>query len=78
MLLNVLFSYCPQSTININGSIIKSSNSQKLLGVTIDSNFTFQEHINNLYRKPSQNYMRCPEYHIIYHQIRSVSCSKSL
>ena len=55
MLLNVLFSYCPQSaTININGSIIKSSNSQKLLGVTIDSNFTFQEHINNLYRKPSQ------------------------
>ena len=54
MLLNVLFSYCPQSTININGSIIKSSNSQKLLGVTIDSNFTFQEQINSLCQKSSQ------------------------
>ena len=54
MLLNVLFSYCPQSTININGSIIKSSNSQKLLGVTTDSNFTFQEQINSLCQKSSQ------------------------
>ena len=54
MLLNVLFSYFPQSTININGSIIKSSNSQKLLGVTIDSNFTFQEQINSLCQKSSQ------------------------
>ena len=55
MLLNVLFSYCPQSaTININGSIIKSSNSEKLLGVTIDSNFTFQEQINSLCQKSSQ------------------------
>ena len=42
------------ATINIDGSIIKSSNSQKLLGVTIDSNFTFEEHINNLCRKASQ------------------------
>ena len=42
------------ATINIDGSIIKRSNSQKLLGVTIDSNFTFQEHINNLYQKSSQ------------------------
>ena len=30
------------ATINIDDSIIKSSNSQKLLGVTIDSNFTFE------------------------------------
>ena len=42
------------ATINIDGSIIKRSNSQKLLGVTIDSNFTFKEHINNLYQKSSQ------------------------
>ena len=42
------------ATINIDGSIIKRSNSQKFLGVTIDSNFTFEEHINNLYQKSSQ------------------------
>ena len=38
-----------QSAImNIDGSIIKISNSQKLLGVTIDINFAFEEHINSL------------------------------
>ena len=42
------------ATINIDGSIIKSSNLQKLLGVTIDSNFTFEQHINSLCRKSSQ------------------------
>ena len=42
------------ATINIEGSIIKSSNSLKLLGVTIDSDFTFEEHINSLCRKSSQ------------------------
>ena len=29
---------------NINGSVIKSSNSEKFLGITIDSDFTFEEH----------------------------------
>ena len=42
------------ATTNIDGSIIKSSNSQKLVGVAIDSNFTFEEHINNSCRKSSQ------------------------
>ena len=42
------------TTININGSVIKSSNSEKLLGITIDSAFTFKEHINTLCRKASQ------------------------
>ena len=37
------------ATLNIDGSIIKSSNVQKLLGVTIRSNFTFEEHISNAY-----------------------------
>ena len=40
--------------ININGSVIESSNSEKLLGITIDSDFTFEEHINTLCRKASQ------------------------
>ena len=29
----------------MNGSVMKSSNSEKLLGITIDSDFTFEEHI---------------------------------
>ena len=40
--------------ININGFIIKSSNSEKWSGVSIDSDFTFEEHINMLCRKASQ------------------------
>ena len=36
------------ATISIDGSIIKSINSQKNLGVTRDSNFTFEELINSL------------------------------
>ena len=38
----------------MNGSVMKSSNSEKLLGITIDSDFTFEEHINTLCRKASQ------------------------
>ena len=36
------------TSININGSVIKSRNSEKLLGIAIDSDFTFEEHINTL------------------------------
>ena len=42
------------SSINIDGSVIKSSNFEKLLGITIDSDFTFEEHINTLCQKASQ------------------------
>ena len=55
MPLNFFFLSPYQSaTINNADSIIKSSNSQKFLGVTIDSNFTFEKRINNLCRKSSQ------------------------
>ena len=43
-----------QTSININGSVIKSSNSQKLFGITINSDFTFEGNINTLCRKASQ------------------------
>ena len=42
------------TSININGSVIKSSNYEKLLGITIDSDFTFEEHIDTLCLKASQ------------------------
>ena len=41
------------TSININGSVIKNSNSEKLLGITIDSDFTFEEHVNTLCPKAS-------------------------
>ena len=48
------------SSINSDGSVIKSSNSEKLLGITIDSDFTFEEHINTLCRKASQKLHALP------------------
>ena len=36
------------TSININGSVNKSSNCEKLFGITIDSDFTFGELINTL------------------------------
>ena len=38
----------------MNGSVIKSSDSQILIAVTIGSSFTFEEHINSLCRKSSE------------------------
>ena len=38
-------------TANIDGNIIESEENQVLLGVTIDSNLSFDKHINNLCKK---------------------------
>ena len=55
MLLNVIFLLPYQSaTMNIDDSVIKKSNLQKLLEVTTDSNFTFEQHINSLCLKSCQ------------------------
>ena len=42
------------TSININESVIKSSNSKKLLGIIIDSDFSFEEYIDTLCRNASQ------------------------
>ena len=41
-------------TSNIDNNLIKSENQKVLLGVTIDSNHSFENHINNLCKKTSQ------------------------
>ena len=41
-------------TVNIGDTSIKSSNSEKLLGITIDSQLTFEPHINQMCTKASQ------------------------
>ena len=42
------------TSINIYGFIAKSSNSEKLLGVTIERYYKYEEHINSLCQKSSQ------------------------
>ena len=44
-----------QDSTNIDGSVVKSNNLQKHLGVTIERNFTFEKHFNSLCRKSNQN-----------------------
>ena len=41
-------------SINVKNSSIEGSSSEKFLGVTIDSNFTFEKHINELRKKGNQ------------------------
>ena len=39
---------------NIDNNLIESEKEQVLLGITVDSNLSFEEHINNLCKKASQ------------------------
>ena len=43
-----------RATGTIDNSFIKSEDEQVLLGITIDSNVTFENHINSIYKKASQ------------------------
>ena len=52
-------------SINIKKFSIEGSSSEKFLGVTVDSNFTFEEHINELCKKGNQKLhalARCAKY----------------
>ena len=40
-----------QLELNVNGTAIKSYNSIKLLGVNIDDNLNFSDHISNICKK---------------------------
>ena len=52
-------------SINIKDSSIEGSSSEKFLQVTVDSNFTFEKHINKLCKKGNQKLhalARCAKY----------------
>ena len=38
-------------SVKIKSSVIEGSSSEKFIGITIDSNFTFEKHINELCKK---------------------------
>ena len=43
-----------EAIVNISGSLIKESDEEKLLGVTINKKLTFKRHVNSLCKKANQ------------------------
>ena len=52
--IHLLVSGNVRATAKIDNINIESENEQVLLGITIDSNLTFENHINNICKKASQ------------------------
>ena len=52
---HLLLSGSSKLTANIDGNNIKSEDNKILIDITIDSNLSFNKHINNLCKKPSTN-----------------------
>ena len=50
---HVLLSGNSNLSANIDGNVIESEGNQVLLGINIDSNLSFNKHINNLCKKAS-------------------------
>ena len=51
---HLLLSGCSRATATIDNSYIESEDEQVLLSITIDSNLTFENHINSICKKASQ------------------------
>ena len=45
---SITYSYIDVKSINVKSFIIEGSSSGKFLGITIDNNFPFKKHINEL------------------------------
>ena len=54
---HLLLSGNSRATTTIDNSYIESEDEQVLLGVTIDSNLTFENHINSICKKANQKLM---------------------
>ena len=54
-IVNYTILYQP-APVNVRGSITESNNCEKLLGIYIDSKFSFKYHINRICRKASQKF----------------------
>ena len=61
---HVLLNTSNELTIKINEVQIKNSQSEKLLGITIDNDLRFEDHINNICRKVSAKIVLCPVYRL--------------
>ena len=54
---HLLLSTSRSSTVNINGDIIKNSDSEKLIGVTIYYKLNLEEHLSKVVIKSAKNLM---------------------
>ena len=54
---HLLLSGNSRATATIDNSYIESEDEQVLLGITIDSNLTFENHINSICKKANQKLM---------------------
>ena len=70
------------TTTNINGNAIESEDNQILLAITIDSNLSFNKHINNLCKKASpkpyalariSGYMDLPNRRVIMNHLQHLN-----
>ena len=52
-----------RDTVNIDSNYIESEKEQVLLGITIDSNLTFENYINNICKRAK---IRCPSHVYVY------------
>ena len=75
---HLLVSENVRATAKVDDNYIESEKEQILLGITIDSNLTFEKHINNICKKASQKLNTlasvAPNMNI---QKRNKSCMKS-
>ena len=69
-------------TVNIDGNVTESEDNQVLPGITIDSNLSFNKHINNLCKKASaklnafariSSYINLPKRRIIMKSFKHLS-----
>ena len=51
---HLLHSGSSRATVSIDNSYIESEDELVLLGITVDSNLTFENHINSICKKASQ------------------------
>ena len=63
---HLLLSGSSKLTANIDGNNIKSEDNKILIDITIDSNLSFNKHINNLCKKPAQSLMLLLEYQVTW------------
>ena len=61
---HVLLNTSNELTVKINEVEIKNSQSEKLLGITIDNDLKFEDHINNICRKASAKIVLCSVYRL--------------
>ena len=60
---HLLMSGTETTHANVDGSMIKSSQKEILLGINLDSELKFEDHVNFMCKEASQSFMLLPKLH---------------